>query len=173
MISEKSGEVLTAHRMDSQDIENIRRSSQKSGYPLEVEISGEKWKYRIIIDHGTIEPLNQIDSGDIKTIINPILSHYIQQKEYAVISFASDYRDITRKAEERMEIPSQSRDYNSFITSILSKASPVSIPIHAREDPEYMRECLQAIDISRILTLRQDPSKFSLSDTIESIDSIL
>jgi hypothetical protein len=174
IISGDSGEPLTIHRMDTEDIEHIRRSSQGFEYTLEVTIFDKLRKYRILIDRGSAEPLNQFTSDDIKLIISPALLRYIKLKEYAFTSFTSDYRTITRTAEREMQILAEPQRYDDFLASVIRDIPHTSIPIEALEDPAYMRECLQAIDISRMLTLRRtSEAEEDRASTIEAIDRIL
>ncbi len=155
-------------------MEDIRRSSREIEYTLEVTIFDKPRKYRIIIDHGSAEPLNQIKSSHLKNIVAPILRRHIEQKEYAFTSFASDYRAITRDAEREMQIPSEPQRYDGLLKAVIRDIPTTSIPIEALEDPAYMRECMQAIDISRILTLRRTPeNEDDRAGTIEAIDRIL
>ena len=83
------------------------------------------------------------------------MRHHIEQKENACISFASDYREATRRIESTMDAPREPNRYDDFLKMVMSDTAHTLIPTEAREDPDYMRECLQAIDISRILRLRR------------------
>lgn len=160
--------------MDPEKIGDIRRYSQGFEYTLEVTIFGKPRKYRVLIDQGSAEPLNQFKSAHIETIISPILRRYIELKEYAFTSFASDYRGVTRTAEREMRAPEAPQRYDGFLEAVIRDIPRTSIPIEALEDPWYMRECLQAIDISRILTLTRTPeTEEGRASTIETIDRIL
>ncbi len=158
--------------MDYQEVGSVRKTSRELEYTLEVSIFDKPRKYRVIIDHGTLELMNQIKLAHIENIINPILRHYIEQKEYAFTSYATDYRNITRQAESTMNVPAQPNRYDDFIRTIMGGTSDTSISTEIQEDPEYLKECLQAIDISRILTLKRT-TYLSQIDLIQDIDRIL
>jgi hypothetical protein len=73
-----------------------------------------------------------------------------------------------------MRAPAEPQRYDDFLQAVIRDIPPSSMPIEALEDPAYIRECLQAIDISRILTLRRTPeAEEDRAGTIEAIDRIL
>ncbi len=139
--------------MDARKIKSIRKSARKYEYTLKVDILGQSRKYRVIIDYGSSEDRNRPEEDHIKDIINPILVRHIEQKEDAVISYARDYRDITQKVEKTMRLFETPDDYSRFVEMALSDTGNNSISAEVRDNPEYARECQQALDLSRMLTL--------------------
>lgn len=139
--------------MDARKIKSIRKSARKYEYTLKVDILGQSRKYRVIIDYGSSEDRNRPEEDHIKDIINPILVRHIEQKEDAVISYARDYRDITQKVEKTMRLVETPDDYSRFVEMVLSDTGNNSISAEVRDNPEYARECQQALELSRMLTL--------------------
>lgn len=139
--------------MDARKIKSIRKSARKYEYTLKIDILGQSRKYRVIIDYGSSEDRNRPEEDHIKNIINPILVRHIVQKENAVISYARDYRDITRKAEKTMRLVVAHNDYSRFVEMVLSDTGNNSISAEVRDNPEYAKECQQALELSRMLTL--------------------
>ncbi len=103
-----------------------------------VNIFDKPREYRVIIDHGSAEPPNQIKPSHVEHIIFPILRRYIEQKEYAFTAFASDYREVTRNAESQMQMPPEPHRYDSFLEAVIRDIPSSSIPVEAREDPVYI-----------------------------------
>ncbi len=173
ILSEESGEPITIHRMDARKIKSIRKSARKYEYTLKVDILGQSRKYRVIIDYGSSEDRNRPEEDHIKDIINPILVRHIEQKEDAVISYARDYRDITQKVEKTMRLVETPDDYSRFVEMVLSDTGNNSISAEVRDNPEYARECQQALELSRMLTLSHATWDNDRDRIVTSMDTIL
>ena len=173
IISVESGEPITIHGMKEDKIKSIEKSARKYEYTLVVDILGQPREYRVIIDHGTSEPKNRPKPAHIDTILNPILRRHIQKKENAVISYADDYRRLTERVERTMEMPRETDNYSEFIKMIIWDTRDTSIPAEVRDNQEYAKECHQALDLARLLTLGYATSDSSREDIIASIDTIL
>ncbi len=139
--------------MDAKKIKSIRKSAREYEYTIIVDILGQPRKYKVIIDYGSSEDQNRPKQAHIETIIKRILVRHIEQKEDAVISYARDYRDITRKTEEAMRLVEAPNDYGRFVEMVISDIGNTSISAEVRDNPDYTRECQQALDLSRMLTL--------------------
>lgn len=97
--------------------------------------------------------MNRPKRSHIENIIKPILCRHIEQKEHAFTTYAYDYRKITKRVESTLVVPENPNRYDLFIKMVIRDRSDASIPPEVRDNPEYLRECRQAIDISRLLTL--------------------
>lgn len=159
--------------MEAKKIKSIRKSAREYEYTLIVDILGQSRKYRVIIDYGTSEDQNRLKPSHIDTIINPMLIRHIEQKENAIISYANDYRKLTEKVEGTMEMPQETNNYTRFIEMIMGDTRDISIPAEVRDNPEYAKECHQALDLARLLTLAYANQDNSSEDIIASIDAIL
>lgn len=159
--------------MKADKIKSIKKSARKYEYTLVVDILGQRRGYRVIIDHGTSEPKNRPKSAHIDTILNPILRRHIEQNEKAFISYADDYRRLTERVERTMEMPRETDNYTEFIEMIIGDTRDTSIPAEVLDNQEYAKECHQALDLARLLTLAYTTSDSSREDIIASIDTIL
>ncbi len=172
-MSVESGEPIAIHRIDPDKIKSIIKSARKYEYTLVIDILDQPREYRVIIDHGTSEPTNRPKAEDIDTIISPILRRHIEQKEKAVISYANDYRRLTKRVERTMEMPRETNNYSEFIETIIGDTRDTLIPAEVRDNPEYAKECHQALDLARLITLAYANPDNGREDIVGSIDTIL
>lgn len=166
--SQDSGEVLIRHNIDQGDI-GIAKNMPITLYTIEVSIFNRKKKYTIAIDHGNNETSNQIKPTDWNDYIKTIIDIYIERMEE--LSSQRQHSNLKKiqqqEVKEGMRILSLDRDYSIFLSRVIRSIDPELIA-----DESYIQDCIRAIDICRVITLRHSRSLAKNAPDIPQLNTI-
>lgn len=151
--SEKGGEDIVLHNLSNTNTQNNMSQSRV----IRVPIFDKNKEYRYSIDRWSDQSSNQFTENEYKKIIEPLLSIYIQKREYAFFIWTIDNMTHIEEYESQDTILWTPRQYHWFITQVL-----VTHWIQSSDWVNYMI----AIDICRQLTLSPGTTR----ENIEYID---
>lgn len=135
-----------------------------------MEVFHKQKKYKILIDRGSRESTSQFSEDQIKYIIKPILSNYIQRLEYVFFSDHADHGLCIRQNEEIEDIDKVQQDYSEFIGRALSDIRHTK----GRDDINNTDDYARAIVIARMIILYTRNKNPPISDGLfGQIDRVL
>lgn len=166
--SEDSREVLVQHNISQSDMQTPE-NLPISRYRTEASIFNRKKKYTIAIDHGDNATSNQIKATDWNDYIKAIIDIYIERMEG--LSSQRQHSNLKKiqqqEVKEGMRILSLNRDYSIFLSRVIRSIDP-----ELSADGGYIQDCVRAIDICRVITLRHSRSLAKNAPDIPQLNTI-
>ena len=150
IIAKESGEIVINHGFREAERENLHMTPS-CFHSRSINIFDRTKEYSILIDRGSEESRNQFGQDELIHIINPLLDSAIKEKEHNFFTWTLDNSSTLETAEATMEIPSETNNYEPFISQVISEhIGPLKF--HGSRE-KYTEDFLLALDICRNITL--------------------
>ena len=165
VIWKDSSEILTSYRFTESETRDLQKMSS-GAQGITVDIFDSLREYLVIIDRGNNDPAIQFEKDQL-AIIYPIIGEYIKKKEHAFFIWALDNASTIEAAEERMSLITGINDYQNFLVDVIGKREEFWEYSEPKE--EYIDNFLKALDICRIITLKNSIHRLQLPQEMDRI----
>ncbi|MBC7498840.1 hypothetical protein H7170_04325 [Candidatus Gracilibacteria bacterium] len=170
IIATESGEICTHHHIERSEAERLQENSCGIR-TLQTKVLFDKEKrYEYLIDRGSQDASGIFNTEQIRDIIEPILSIYIERLEYEYALAHADHDACIHQHEEQAKIDTEIRDYSAFLKGVLSDTSLAG----SRDGVEDIEYYTRAIDIARIvISHHRNKTHSTIDEFFTEIDTIL
>ena len=167
IVSQESGRPIIQHRIDNVEVPLLQQK-----IPLRsstVKVHGQSGTYSIWIQ-GIEQPISDERWTDL---IKRIIDSYIRKCEQEwQMTHQSELRQIKDKEEKMNPFVDKNSDYRNLISGILRNKNIPWVQ-KAQQDPRYIKHCIEAIDICRIISrlpiTQDDQDLRTISSEIDTI----
>ncbi len=171
--SEESGDMTSIHWSAIPPDTPLEQISPYI-YPITANIFDRPRLYSVIIDSGSAEQLSQFEKSEFDFFIQPMVAAYIERLQGEFFGEAlKNNKELEELEEYARRLPWQNGLTTNFIAKVLSQLPPDEIG-NILLDEYYIAECLQAIEICRIISKNhKSQSKVDIDHWIDSVDQVL